>query len=233
MEFFGFILSSGVIVVLELFNDNIKNAEQLERLSKLKNLTSLKNDKDNNQNEFRLLRVNIKECKTILITSPEANTGKSYVASNLAKSFASLGKKVLLIDLTKNESNLLKKYDGIGLTDYLDGQDKFVEKYIVETEVKNLSILLSGRKQECITELLEAPKMDETLAMLERLYDVIIIDSENVVDSANTLAVAKIAKYSILVCKNGKTKIPNLIIAKNNIEDVGGNVVGTVLNNIK
>ena len=96
-----------------------------------------------------------------------------------------------------------------------------------------MSILLSGRKQECITELLEAPKMDETLAMLERLYDVIIIDSENVVDSANTLAVAKIAKYSILVCKNGKTKIPNLIIAKNNIEDVGGNVVGTVLNNIK
>ena len=216
-----------------MFNNSIKDSEQLEKVSGLKNLTTIKNSKYDSQNDFKLLRVNINECKTILVTSPESKTGKSYVALNLAKSFAKLGKKVLLIDLTKNESNLLKKYDGNGLTDYLDGQDKFVEKYAVETNVKNLSVLLSGKKQENITELLESSKMAEVISTCERLYDVIIIDSENVIESANTLAVAKLSKYSILVCVNRKTKLVNLIKAKNNIEDVGGSVVGTVLNNLK
>jgi MinD-like ATPase involved in chromosome partitioning or flagellar assembly len=72
--------------------------------------------------------------------------------------------------------------------------------------------------------------MQETLSTLERLYDVIIIDSENVVESANTLAIAKIAKYSILVSCERKTKIADIIKAKNNIEDLGGNVIGNVLN---
>lgn len=227
----GFIFVCGIIVVIELFDNTIKNQSSLEKLSKLKNLTTLKSANDE-QNSFRLLRVNINECKNILITSPDNKSGKSYVATNLAESFAKLNKKVLLIDLTKNESELIKKYEGQGLSDFLDGQDKFVEKYAVETSVKNLSILLAGKKLSNMTELLESPKMVETLSTIERLYDVVIIDSANVLESANTLAMAKIAKYSILVCGERKTKIDDLIKAKTNIEDVGGNVIGTVLNKI-
>ncbi|MCI8309979.1 MAG: AAA family ATPase [Clostridia bacterium] len=227
---FGFILSCGVIVVIELFDSTIKNQEELEKATKLKTLTTIKNDENDVKNKFRILRVNINECKTILITSAEKESGKSYVATNLAKSFARLGKRVLLLDLTKNESSLLKKYEGVGLSDFLESQEKFIEKFAIETKNKNLSVLPVGKKVDGITEFLESPRMAEILKDAERIYDVIIIDTENVLESANTLAMAKIAKFSVLVCLERKTQLSNVIKAKNNIEDVGGNVIGTVLN---
>lgn len=226
----GFILSCAVIVIIELFSSSVKNQETLEKALNLKTLAKIKNNKENVNDDFKLLRVNINECKTILVTSSDNKVGKSFVAMNLAKSFSKLNKKVLLIDLTKNESELLKKYDGKGLSDFLDSQDKFVEKYANETEINNLSVLLAGKKLENMTELLESSKFIETLSTIERLYDEIIIDSANALESANTLAVAKVAKYSILVCEERKTKIENTVKAKTNIEDIGGNVIGTVLN---
>ena len=53
---------------------------------------------------FRTLRTNIqfmnsqKDLKTILITSTMPGEGKSWVAANLATTFAQAGKKVILID---------------------------------------------------------------------------------------------------------------------------------------
>ena len=229
----GFVLSCGLIVIVEIFSNTVKNEKQLEKYIKLKNLTSIKKAKYNNEDKFKLLRVNINECKTILITSSEKKSGKTYVATNLARSFARLNKKVVLIDLERNSNSLLEKYDGNGLLDYLQSNDKFVEKYVNESNIKNLGILPIGKDNENITELLESPKMKETLATLERLYDVVIIDSQNVLDSANTLAIAKIAKYSILVVAERKTKLENIKKAKTNIEDVGGNVIGTVFNKLK
>jgi len=226
----GFVLSCGVIIVIELFDNTIKNETMLERLTNSKTLITLKKSDEDNLDRFKVLRVTINNCKTILITSPDVQAGKSYVSMNLAKSFAKLGKKVILIDLTKNNSELTEKDTGKGISDYLSSSDKFVEKYAIETNYKNLSVLLSGNDVNNMTELLESPKMKETLETLERLYDVIIIDSKNILDSANTLAVAKIVQYSILVCRERKTKIDDIIKSKTYIEDIGGKVIGNIFN---
>lgn len=227
----GFVLACGVVIVMELFDSSVKDEELLEKATNLKTLTKIPKTNLDVSDKFKLLRVNINECKTVLVTSPEKGDGKSFVAMNLAKSFARLGKKVLLIDLVQNSNGIANKYNGNGLTEYLDSNDKLVEKYIVETSVKNLSMLFAGNHLENQTELLESPKMVETLNILGTLYDVVIIDSSNVLESANSLAIAKIAKFSILVVSERKTKLANTIKAKNNIEDIGGNVIGNVLNN--
>lgn len=229
----GFVLGCGIVVVFELFNETVKTEEDLENATKLKTLIKINNTDEDISEKFKILRVNIKECKTILITSPEKKDGKTFVAENLAKSFAMLGKKVILLDLTKNENELIKKYNGKGLSDFLFGQDKFIEKYAVESEINNLSILPVGSKMSNLTELLEEPKMKEALSTLEQLYDVVIIDSDNVLESPNTLAIAKISKYSILVSSERKTKLENVVKAKVNIEDVGGSVIGNILNKTK
>lgn len=229
----GFILVCGVIVILEIFNNSVTDEKQLENITKLKNLAKLRNERYNDDDRFKLLRVNINGCKTILVTSSENKDGKTYVATNLAKAFSKQEKKVVLIDLVKNENDLIKKSTGKGLTDYLKSDDKFVEKYVLDTHIKNLGILPLGKETDTVTELLEGPKMQEAINTLERLYDIIIIDSKNVLESADTLAVAKISKYSVLVVAQRKTKLENIIKAKNNIEDIGGNVVGTVLTNVK
>ena len=229
----GFVLACGIVVMYELFDDSVKNESQLEKKTNLKNLVKIKQNDSKKEDTFRLLRVNIKECKNILITSGDTKSGKTYVANNLAKSFAKLNKKVVLIDLVNNENDLITKNNGKGLLDYLNSDDKFIEKYVKDTKIKNLGVLPLGNKLDNITELLEDSKMLETLKTLERLYDVVIIDSANVLDSANTLAVAKLAKFTLLVVAERNSKLENIVKAKNNIEDVGGNVLGTVLNQVQ
>ena len=63
-----------------------------------------KNPKSPISEIFRTLRTNIqfmdinKKMKTMLITSTFAGEGKSWVAANIATTFAQTGKKVLIID---------------------------------------------------------------------------------------------------------------------------------------
>ena len=224
----GFVLACGVVVMEELFDSTVKDEEILEKATNSKTLAKIPKNSNDIDNKFNILRVNVNECKTILVTSPEKMDGKSFVANNLAKAFARLGKKVVLVDLEKNSSELIKKFDGRGLVDYLRSKENFVEKYIVETTEKNLSVLLSGKDLTNQTELLDSDKMKETLEILGRLYDVIIIDSSNVLESANTLTIAKKIKYTILVVSERKTSLKNVIKAKNNIEDIGGIIIGNV-----
>ena len=64
----------------------------------------------------------IEDNKTILITSYNFGEGKSFIANNLAVSFARINKKVLLIDANlreeSNTSDIFYIEDGEGLTDY-------------------------------------------------------------------------------------------------------------------
>ncbi len=227
----GFVLACGFVIVRELFDETIKSEETLEKVTNSKTLVKLPKTEFDLSDRFKLLRVNLNECKTILVTSPENGDGKSFVANSLAKSYAKLGKKVILIDLVKNSSGIVKDYDGNGLTDFLESNDNSVNNYIKQTSVDNLDMILAGQNLVNQAELLESYKMKDTLKLLENTYDVIIIDTGNVLDSASTLTLARIVKISILVVSERKTRIENIIRAKNNIEDVGGIVVGTVYNN--
>ena len=71
---------------------------------------------------FRTLRTNIQfmntnnQLKTLLITSTLPGEGKSWVASNLAITFAQAGKKVVLIDAD------IEKEDNIQYLKYLQDQ---------------------------------------------------------------------------------------------------------------
>ena len=69
-----------------------------------KELITFRNPKSPISETFRTLRTNIqfmnvnKRMKTLLITSTLPGEGKSWVASNLAITFAQAGKQVILID---------------------------------------------------------------------------------------------------------------------------------------
>ena len=158
---------------------------------------------------------------------------KSYISLNLAKAYEKLRKKVVLIDLVNNSSELVKKHDGKGLSDYLKSGDNSTSNYVAKTSLKNLDILFAGKDVIDLPELLESYKMKDTLKLLENLYDVVIIDSEDVLESASSLTMSKISRYTMLVVLERKTKVENIIKAKNNIEDVGGKVIGVVYNTIK
>ena len=93
-----------------------------------KELIAHKNPKSPNSEIFRTLRTNIqfmntnKKLKTLLVTSTFPGEVKSWVASNLAVTFAQAGKKVILIDADMRKGrqyNIFGVLPKPGLSNYL------------------------------------------------------------------------------------------------------------------
>ena len=144
---------------------------------------------------FRTIRTNIqfmnanKKMKTLLVTSTFPGEGKSWVASNLAVTFAQAGKRVVLIDAdmrkgrqyvifgtspTPGLSNLLSELE-------IDKSETFetdIVNYIQETEVENLFLISSGNVPPNPSELLVSTQMIKMLEKLKNLCDIIIIDAK-------------------------------------------------------
>ena len=86
-----------------------------------------------------------KESNLILVTAitpTPAGEGKTTTISNLAITFANLGKKTLLIDTDLRKPvmhTVFSKKQSPGLTDYLMGKEDEVEKIINKTDIDNFS----------------------------------------------------------------------------------------------
>jgi len=188
--------------------------------------------------QFRMIQTNIKfimpeqNSRTILITSSGDGEGKSTIATNLAVSLAQQKKKVLLIDGNLRRPALhsyFNKSNSMGLTDVLTGKSSFSEA-VFHTEVWKLDLLTSGVVPFNPVELIGSQRMQELLTKVKQTYDIILIDSNSILEVTDTKLLASQCDGVILVTKNGKTKFEKAAEAKKVIEFSKTNIVGIVLN---
>lgn len=190
---------------------------------------------------FNTLRTNIqftcanKGLKTILITSSIPGEGKSWISANLAQSFANMDKKVLLIDADMRLGRLNKIFKTAqtpGLSDILSKQnnEKDISICIKQTENKNLFLIPTGSIPNNPSELLNSNTTFELFEDLKKYFDIIIVDAPPVLVVSDTLILAKIVDNIILVAEYNKTKKDDIVRAKKEIKNIGGNIIGTILN---
>ena len=69
------------------------------------------------QESFKTLRTNVQFCgqdvRVVAITSCDENEGKTVVSLNLAKSFAELGKRVLVVDADMRKSVIAGRHTSV------------------------------------------------------------------------------------------------------------------------
>jgi len=258
----GILVSSVIIILTIIFDNTIKTEKDIEEYTELKSLGKIpvnlnkKEEIINRENAksyitecINTIRTNIlymnsvKSSKTILVTSCRAQEGKSWTSANIATSFAETNKKVLLIDadLRKGRTNKIFNIEKTeGLSDYLyfmTGETKkdleLAKEYIKETEIPNLHIMTNGNIPPNPAELLESSNMLALLAMLKKLYDIVIIDSPPCMLVTDSVILSTIVDSTILVVNSENTKINELMKAKKSIERVGGNLIGAILNKVK
>lgn len=211
-----------------------------------KELITYRNPKSPISEVFRTLRTNIqfmninKKLKTLLVTSTLPGEGKSWVASNLAITFAQAEKKVVLIDADMRKGRQYSIY-GVsprpGLSNYLAESKENcgieeIEKYVQETEVENLYIIPAGNVPPNPSELLITTQMINLLNQLSSKYDIVIVDAppcELVTDAA---ILSRIVDSTIIVTAHKYTKKANLQRTIKSIKNVGGNIAGVVLNKV-
>lgn len=185
---------------------------------------------------YKTLRTNIqyssfdRKIKTIAITSAEMGEGKTTVASNIALSFAESEKKVILIDCDLRRPAVHKNFKTsnlLGISEVLLGEITLEEA--VKNYSNNMNILTSGKIPPNPAEMLASSAMTNLIEDLKKEYDILIFDTApiNAVTDAQILG-AKV-DGTILVIRAGRTKKEAAIEAKNLLDKVGANIIGTIL----
>ncbi len=163
---------------------------------------------------YRLLRMRLRELwttgrlKTLLVTSPLPEDGKSTTAMNVATALAEGGKyKVLLIEADLYHSpfaELLGIDRGPGLAGCLEGVAT-LNSAIRRLEPLNWFVLPAGEAQGNPTELLHTEAFAQIMQKVVPCFDWVLIDSPPVVPLVDALLLKHHANATLLVTRAGKT----------------------------
>lgn len=197
---------------------------------------------------FITLRTNIqfmnanKRLKSLLVASSLPGEGKSWISSNLAVSFAQLGRKVLLIDADLRKGRISEVFETKkepGLSNYLSEttEDEVfyndsLQMVIRKTKEPNLFVIPAGTYPPNPSKLLVSMQMKKLIEVLERNFDMIIIDGTPCELVADSKIISRIVDSTIVVTEYNKTKKETLKKTVNGIRNVGGNIIGIVINKI-
>ncbi len=158
------------------------------------------------------LRVNLRpwvargHCR-IVVTSGDAEDGKTVLASGLAVSLAKSGLKVILVDINFVHPSLHEVFElplSPGLSEYLASNDPNMIGNVVHSVRDNFSVITAG-KQEAYSGTIENRPFQELLAKLQASADVLVIDSAAASESADAFALLGRRVHLLLVVRPGHT----------------------------
>jgi capsular exopolysaccharide synthesis family protein len=205
------------------------------------NAISIKNISHFMIETFRTLRTNIEfitscnNLKSIIVTSSRPEEGKTLTAAMLATVLAQTYKRTILIDCDLRNPSIHKLFtitNITGLTNYLVGKASLPE-IINKADIENLYVITSGIKPPNPAELLSTTQMKTLIRILRNDYDYIIIDTPPVGLVTDAQVLSQITDGSIFIVSSGKSVKEDTVKSKELLKQVGGKIVGFVLNNVK
>ena len=251
----GLTLGIGLAFLLEYLDNTIKIPEEVEHYLKIPLLglvgSFLTNSTDPKKNEiishtnpkstiseaYRTIRTNLlfsspdNKKQVLLVTSMLPFEGKTVLCSNLAITFAKMGKKVLLIDADMRKPRIHKVFNlarGKGLSAFLVGE----ESSIGLTDIPGLKILTSGTLPPNPSELLSSKKMQDFIERAREQYDLIIFDSPPILSVSDSAILSTLADGVVVTIKASATPRPAIKQGLQQLSEVGGKVLGCVLNDV-
>ncbi len=220
---FGVAFATGIVLLLELMDNTLKDASEAEELLQLPLLGVLPTLPRNTLMlepaerfldhvglvepyrmlfktlEFRALE----QLRLIVISSTISGEGKSVVASHLAAVSAMLSRRTLIIDADLRrpvQHTLFNLAPRPGMTDVLDGEIS-LDEAIQPTRIENLSILTCGELYGRPSQLLESVAMKSLLTEATEKYDLVIIDTPPLSACADAHTLGKQSNGMVLVTR--------------------------------
>lgn len=187
---------------------------------------------------FRTVRTNLllsspaERQRSLLVTSPRPEEGKTTVATNLAISIGQSGRRVLLVDANFHRPALQGLFSNTGregLSNILIGRGT-VEQLATSTRLPNVDVLPSGPIPPNPAELLASPDFRDFISQAVDRYDQVIVDAPPVLLVSDASVMTGVVDGVILVCRARKTSRGVLQRAREQVERVNGRIFGVVLN---
>ena len=192
------------------------------------------------------------DAKVFLITSATLYEGKTTVASNLAMAMAQKGKRTCLIECDLRRPQLhrvfgLGRRPGlhdvfIGKTTWQEAQKSLSDLLLGKIGMKaavgapgleNLSILTCGTVPPNPVELLDSDETRTLFTELRAAFDAVVVDSPPILPVADAAVVSRLCDGAVLVYRAGAAPRTVLSRAKTELESVGTNLFGVVLNDLR
>jgi Mrp family chromosome partitioning ATPase/capsular polysaccharide biosynthesis protein len=221
------------------------------------------NASDHSLEPFRILRSNVeflspdRPPKTLAVTSPVAEEGKSTVAAGLATAAALAGKRVLLVECDLRRPVFAERFNieaQPGLTDWATGHakpgdvirqvplqymnglgpgDPAAEEEKEEASKHSLTVVPSGTYSPMPAELLASQKFKELLGEVEEGYDLVVIDCAPLLPVGDALAVLQHVDAALLCIRLDQTTRDQAHAAKAAIQHLPARPVGLVLTGVR
>jgi capsular exopolysaccharide synthesis family protein len=245
----GLVFGIGIAFFLEYLDTSVKTLEDVERYLQVPVLAVIPKDisilhKQNgispDSEAYRILRTNIEfnrknpEDNSITVVSGGAGEGKSTTLVNLAYICAQGGYTTLMIDADLRRPRLHTFFDinnAVGLTNYLT-TDLMLEDVILQTPVDNLFFMPSGILPADAAGILNSRRMSELIQDVKQRFDLVLVDSPPILGVSDASVLASEVDLTMIVVQHRKLPRNMLMRVKTSVENVGGTVLGVVLNNV-
>lgn len=245
----GLIFGVGIAFFLEYLDTSVKTLEDVERYLQVPVLAVVPKDvgvlhkqsgMSPDAEAYRILRTNIEfnrknpEDNAITVVSGGAGEGKSTTLVNLAYICAQGGYTTLMIDGDLRRPRLHTFFDinnSVGLTNYLT-TELMLEDVILQTPVDNLYFMPSGILPADAAGILNSRRMSELIQDVKQRFDLVLVDSPPILGVSDASVLASEVDLTMIVVQHRKLPRNMLMRVKQAVENVGGHVIGVVLNNV-
>ena len=169
--------------------------------------------------------------KSLMLTSAQAQEGKTTTSLALALGLVRMGARVLLIDSDMRNPSVHKLFDrqlGLGLSNLLTGNGRLTD-YIQNSGTPNLSVLMAGQIPPNPAELLSADAIIRIVDEASKRFDHVIIDGPPVLGLADSPLLSRAVEATVLVIEAGRTPAARARHAVDRLFGVRTHIVGAIL----
>ncbi|GAA0399399.1 polysaccharide biosynthesis tyrosine autokinase [Cocleimonas flava] len=255
----GLILGLAFAFLRESLDQSIKSSDDLEKVTGLPVLgmiprvtkSSMKKQLDLIAHKvphspaaeaYRILATNIRLMfnneseHVMLITSIHSGEGKSTTATNIACSYAQMGKKVLLVDADIRNASIHTKLEinnKRGLSHYLKGESDLVGITQPVKSIPGLYAITAGDYEIDPVSLLSHERMSYLTTQGSTIFDYVIIDAPPITGFADTLVLSSLATSTLIVAQEDNLEARTIKNVLGQLRRVKNNVSGFLLVNVK
>jgi len=188
----------------------------------------------------RSIRTNIlfmspdRPIRTMVITSPSPQEGKTTTAVNLGVTMAEAGGRVLIVDTDMRRPRLHRSFgvgNQTGISTVIVGKAT-LEEAIKHTDVPNLDVLTCGPVPPNPSELLHTDRFAAVLADCAKLYDRIVLDSPPTSAVTDPAVLGNLVDGVVLIIKAGETTRDSAMHARRQLGSAKARVIGVIVNAI-
>jgi capsular exopolysaccharide synthesis family protein len=230
------------VIPIELGTDAAKVGDRHAQLkqTQARDLYILGNPRSAVAECARFIRTNLlfmspdRPLRTLVVTSPAPQEGKTTTAVTTAISMAQAGSRTLIVDTDMRKPRLHRVFSvdqDIGVANILLGEAT-VDDAIVHSSIPNLDVLPCGTLPPNPAELLLSDRFKELVRELSGRYERVVFDTPPMGPVTDPAILGTLVDGVVLVTKCDKTSKESVKQAMRALRDANARVFGVILNDV-